>query len=133
MNTRIAILLLALAPGLVRGADGIYEVRFRGCGALTLEGGGEGGKTVFTVGRPSGGPYKGGTQNSVSKYLSYATKVHMIKAKKPLPPSEKVANCMVNIANRADKVSVRPDGTSFTAELKRIEGRDSGFMKVELK
>ena len=31
------------------------------------------------------------------------------------------------------EVEVTPDGTSFKAELKRIDGRNSGFMKVELK
>ena len=33
----------------------------------------------------------------------------------------------------AAEVAITPGGTSFTAELKRIDGRDSGFMKVELK
>ena len=33
----------------------------------------------------------------------------------------------------AAAVAITPGGTSFTAELKRIDGRDSGFMKVELK
>ena len=81
-----------------------YEVRFRGNGSLTLVGAKDSERTVFSVGAPNGGPNKGGFQNNVSKYLAYATKVHMIKAKKPLPPSEKVPNCMVTIMDRQDKL-----------------------------
>lgn len=104
MNRIFAILLLA--PCLAWCASSVYEVRFRGNGVLTLVGGGENGQTVFSVTPPPGGPHKGGTQNNVSKFLAYSTKVRMIKAKKTLPPSEKVTNCVLAINNPKDKVSL---------------------------
>ena len=106
MKGSCLLVLLALAPLLSFGDDGIYEVRVRGRGQLTLSCGGEDGKTVYTIGMPSGGPFKGGAQNSVSKFLDYGTKVRMIKAGQPLPPSERVPNCMVTVANRADKFTL---------------------------
>ena len=107
MNVRkIALGLVSLIVGAVCLADGIYEVRFRGGGTLTLTCAGEAGKTVFSVGRPTGGIYKGGTQNNVSKYVSYSDKVRLIKSGKPLPPSERVPNCVLTISDYADKFSL---------------------------
>ena len=107
LTTRTRLLLLTagisfLLGGLSAQAD--YEVRFRGNGTLTLTG--DGGDATFSVGYPAGGVYKGGTQNNVSKFLAYATKVQMIKAKKPLPPSERVKDCVVSISDRADDINL---------------------------
>ena len=106
MRKSVLLAVLFLLPGFVRCEDGVYEVRFRGCGLLTLTGGGADGRTVFSVGKPSGGIYKGGTQNSVSKYVAYSDKVRMIKSGKPLPPSERVQNCVLTITDYADKFSL---------------------------